>query len=67
MAARSATGAAIATDDKFKYAPLVWQSIRDGQGLRFNLYKGDKRPPDLGLRVFLETRQKFDELLAGQK
>jgi tRNA(Arg) A34 adenosine deaminase TadA len=60
-------GAAIATDDKFKCAPLVWQSIRDGQGLSFNLYKGDRRLSDFGLRIFLETREKIDEMLARQK
>jgi len=60
-------GSAIATDDKFKYAPLVWQAIRDGQGLRFNLYKGDQRLCDLALRIFLETREQIDHMLAERK
>jgi len=60
-------GSAIATDDKFKCAPLAWQSIRKGQGLKFNLYKGDQRLRDLALRIFLETREKIDEMLAEQK
>jgi tRNA(Arg) A34 adenosine deaminase TadA len=60
-------GAAMATDDKFEGVPLVWQSIRNGQGLKFELYKADKELSDLALRIFLETREKIDGLLAGQK
>jgi tRNA(Arg) A34 adenosine deaminase TadA len=60
-------GAAMATDDKFESAPLVWQRIRDGQGLKFTLYRGEPRLADLGMRIFLDTRERIDEMLAHQK
>ncbi len=59
-------GAALATEEKFKGAPLIWQSIRKQQGLEFVLYQEDKRLAELGLRIFLETRKQIDELLGGQ-
>lgn len=59
-------GAALATDDKFTGAPVIWQYIREKQGLRFQLYDQDKRLSDLGRRIFLETRKQIDDLLAGQ-
>jgi tRNA(Arg) A34 adenosine deaminase TadA len=59
-------GAALATAEKFSGAPMVWQAIRQGQGLTFSLYKDDKRLSDLALRIFLETRKGIDEKLAGQ-
>lgn len=59
-------GAALATDDKFAGAPVIWQFIREKQGLHFQLYENDKRLSDLGLRIFLETRKQIDELLASQ-
>lgn len=59
-------GAALATDDKFTGAPAVWQYIRNRQRLHFELYYGDSRLADLGLRIFLETRQEIDDWLAQQ-
>ena len=60
-------GAAMATDEKFKYAPKVWQQIRDVQGLKFTLYEGDRLLRELGLRIFSETRERIDQMLAQQK
>jgi tRNA(Arg) A34 adenosine deaminase TadA len=60
-------GAAMATDEKFKYAPKVWQQIRDVQGLRFTLYEGDRLLRELGLKIFSETRERIDQMLAQQK
>ncbi len=60
-------GSAMATADKFKSTPRVWQTIREGQGLEFKLFSGDQRLCDLGLRIFLETREKIDDMLAGHK
>ncbi|WP_406697074.1 hypothetical protein V5E97_39425 [Singulisphaera sp. Ch08] len=59
-------GAAIATEDKIKVAPLIWQSFYEKQGLKFRLYKSNDELAKLGLRIFLETRQQIDDMLANQ-